>query len=51
MSWGVLDLPMSFLARMSVDGRIVIPQLILGLFKHGKSTLAEYVFDVTLEPS
>jgi hypothetical protein len=48
---GVLDLPESFLARMGIDGRIVVPKLILGLFKHGKLTLAGYVFDVTLEPS
>ncbi len=48
---GVFDLPKSFFARISIDGRIVIPKLILDLFRHDKPTLVGYVFDVTIEPS
>ena len=41
----------SFLARISKDGRIVIPNLVLAMLKHDKPTLEGYVMDVILDPS
>ena len=39
-----------FYARMSKDGRIYIPQLILTLLQEEDSSLAGHVLEVTLEP-
>jgi hypothetical protein len=42
--------PQIFLTRMTKDGRIVIPQLIITIFQeHGKN-LEGYIVDVTMEP-
>lgn len=41
----------SFLARMSKDGRIVIPKLVLAMLGHQKPTLEGYIMDVILDPS
>jgi hypothetical protein len=39
-----------FLARMSQDGRIVIPKTNIALMQHRGVELAGYVLNVTLEP-
>ncbi len=41
----------SFLVRMSRDGRIRVPKLIVAILKCDKPLLVHYVFQVTLEPS
>jgi len=41
----------SFLARMSKDGRIGVPKLVVGMLKCDKPTFARCVFQVTLELS
>lgn len=43
--------PQSFYARMSKDGRIVIPALPLAILGSGKPNLTGYIMMVTLEPS
>ena len=40
-----------FFARMSKDGRIVVPKLILAVLAHFKPNLEGYAFQVILEPS
>jgi len=40
-----------FFARMSKDGRIVVPKLILTTLAHFKPNLEGYAFHVILEPS
>ena len=40
-----------FFARMSKDGRIVVPKLVLAVLAHFKPSLEGYVFQVILEPS
>lgn len=40
----------SFLSRMSKDGRIVIPKLIIALFRDGKLNLDNHVAEVRLAP-
>lgn len=40
-----------FYAKMGKDGRILIPKLTLALLRSGKSDLAGYVMEVTLEPA
>ena len=40
-----------FFARMSKDGRIVVPKLILAGFARFKPNLEGYAFQVILEPS
>jgi len=39
-----------FYSKMSKDGRIYIPQLILMLLQNEKSSLAGHILEVTLEP-
>jgi bifunctional DNA-binding transcriptional regulator/antitoxin component of YhaV-PrlF toxin-antitoxin module len=39
-----------FLSRMSKDGRIVIPKLVIALFKDGKPNLDNHVAEVRLDP-
>jgi hypothetical protein len=39
-----------FYSKMSKDGRIYIPQLILMLLQNEKSILAGHILEVTLEP-
>jgi hypothetical protein len=39
-----------FYSKMSKDGRIHIPQLILKLIQDEKSSLAGHILEVTLEP-
>ena len=45
--WGTTQV---FLARMSKDGRIVIPKVNMGLLQNREVELAGYVLNVTLEP-
>jgi bifunctional DNA-binding transcriptional regulator/antitoxin component of YhaV-PrlF toxin-antitoxin module len=45
--WGATD---TFLCRMTKDGRIVIPKLIMACLKKDKPNLEGYIVDVTLEP-
>ena len=40
----------TFLSRISKDGRIVIPKLTITLFKDGRSSLGNYIAEVTLKP-
>jgi len=40
-----------FYAKMSKDGRILIPKLTLALLRSEKPNLAGYVMEVTLEPA
>lgn len=47
---GVWRPPQIFLSRISKDGRIVIPKLIIALFKDGKPNLNDHVADVRLKP-
>jgi hypothetical protein len=47
---GVWSSTQVFLARMSKDGRIVIPKVNMGLIQDRKIELAGYVLNVTLEP-
>jgi bifunctional DNA-binding transcriptional regulator/antitoxin component of YhaV-PrlF toxin-antitoxin module len=46
---GVWRPPQSFLSRISKDGRIVIPKLIITLFKDGKPNLDGCIADVRLD--
>ena len=39
-----------FLSRMTKDGRIVNPKLILAIFANGKPNLDNHVADITLAP-
>lgn len=39
-----------FLGRMSKDGRIVIPKIIIDLLKEEEESLEGLVFEVTIEP-
>jgi bifunctional DNA-binding transcriptional regulator/antitoxin component of YhaV-PrlF toxin-antitoxin module len=47
-AWGGFQ---SFLARMSKDGRIVIPKQTLGLLRQKQFKIEGRVLDVTLAPS
>jgi bifunctional DNA-binding transcriptional regulator/antitoxin component of YhaV-PrlF toxin-antitoxin module len=47
---GVWRPPQIFLSRISKDGRIVIPKLTITLFKDGRSSLGNYIAEVTLKP-
>jgi len=40
-----------FYAKMSKDGRIIIPKLTLSLLTSGKINYTSYVMEVTLEPA
>ena len=40
-----------FYAKMGKDGRILIPKLTMALLRSGKSDLAGYAMEVTLEPA
>lgn len=40
-----------FLARMSRDGRITIPKLIVDLLRDEEETLVGYVLEVNLKPA
>ena len=42
--------PQSFLSRTSKDGRILIPKLMIALFKDGKPNLDNHVAEVRLDP-
>jgi hypothetical protein len=42
--------PQIFLAKISKDGRIVIPKTNMDLLRNRNSNIAGYVVDVTLEP-
>jgi hypothetical protein len=39
-----------FLSRISKDGRIVVPNLAIAIFKDGKPNLDNHVAEVTLKP-
>jgi hypothetical protein len=41
----------SFLCRMTKDGKIVIPKLIIALFADGKPNLDNHVADIRLAPA
>jgi len=47
---GVWNTVQVFLARMSRDGRIVIPKINMALMQNREVELAGYVLNVTLEP-
>lgn len=52
---GVNDLSLQsgwrfFYSKMTKDGRIYIPKLILTLLQNEKSSLAGHILEVTLEP-
>ncbi|HEX7482216.1 MAG TPA: hypothetical protein VF350_01950 [Candidatus Bathyarchaeia archaeon] len=47
---GVWRSPESFLSRISKDGRIVIPKLLIALFEDGKPNLDNHVAEVWLDP-
>lgn len=50
VNWSMISQSCSFLARMSNDGRIVIPKVNVGLLQDRKIERAGYVVNVTLEP-
>ena len=45
---GVWRLPQSFISRISKDGRILIPKVMIELFKDGKPNLDNHVAEVWL---
>jgi len=47
---GVWNIVQAFLARMSQDGRIVIPKTNMALMQNRGVELVGYVVNVTLEP-
>ena len=48
--FSMINHTISFLARISKDGRIIIPKVQLDLLQDRKIDLAGYVVNVTLEP-
>jgi len=48
---GAIGAREEFLARMSRDGRITIPKLIVDLLRDEEESLVGYAFEVTLEPT
>jgi hypothetical protein len=45
--WGDSE---SFLATMTMDGRIVVPKMVIAILKRDKPSIESHVLDVTLEP-
>jgi hypothetical protein len=50
VNWDIINHTAFFLARMSKDGRIVVPKVNMSVLQDGRMDLAGFVLNVTLEP-